>query len=93
MTYLRVLWKHSLADEPVELLSELDERRFEVRKVEVFRGGHKGYAGHTESGRGTRLSLEPVPCMTDIASDPQFLPEEISREEFDLAWQDRRGLP
>jgi hypothetical protein len=92
MKYLRVLWSHSSADEPVELLSELDEARFEVRKVEVFRNGQKGYASNDESERGTRLGLEPVPCLADIASDPQFLPEEISSEEFDLAWRNRHRL-
>jgi hypothetical protein len=92
MMYLRVLWKHSFADEPVELLSELDEARFEVRKVEVFRDGHKGYASNTESERGTELGVEPIPHLAEIASDPQFLPEEISREEFDVAWKNRHSL-
>jgi hypothetical protein len=91
--YLRVLWKHSFASEPVELLSELDEARFELRKIEIFRDGQKGYASSTESERGTGLSLEPIPSLADIASDPQFLPEEISREEFELAWENRRGEP
>ena len=89
MMYLRVQWKHCLEDEPVELLSELDEARFEVRKVEIFRDGRKGYASNTESERGACLSIEPVPGLAEIASDPQFLPEEISKEEFDLAWKNR----
>jgi hypothetical protein len=92
MKYLRVLWKHSFADQPVELLSELDEARFEVRKVEIFRDGPKGYASNDESERGTCLGVEPVPCLIDIASDPQFMPEEISSEEFDLAWRNRHCL-
>ena len=93
MKYLRVLWKHSFADEPVELLSEIDEAGFEVRKIEIFRNGLKGYASKTESENGTRLGLEPVPCVADIASDNQFVPEEIPRDEFDVAWENRRGLP
>ena len=92
MKYLRVLWKHSLAAEPVELLSEIDEEGFEVRKIEVFRDGQKCYASKIESERGTRLSVEPIPCLADIASDPQFVPEQISRDEFDLAWETRRSL-
>jgi Domain of unknown function (DUF6881) len=91
MMYLRVLWQHSFADEPIELLSELNAARLEVRKIEVFRDGRKGYASSTESKRGTRSSVEPVPCLADIASDPQFLPKEISSEQFDLAWKNRHS--
>ena len=35
MTYIRVEWKYSFANEPVWLYSELDDLRWEVRKVEV----------------------------------------------------------
>jgi hypothetical protein len=93
MSYLRVLWKHSLADEPVELISELDESRFEVRKVEIFRDGCKGFASKAESARGTSLSIEPIPDLTEIAADPQFCAEEILREEFDLVWNNGQDLP
>jgi hypothetical protein len=40
MNYVRVEWKHPHQDEPILLYSELDEERFEVRKIEVFRNGH-----------------------------------------------------
>jgi hypothetical protein len=44
MTYIKVGWKHGHHDYPVILYSELDARRFEVRKVEVFRNGRCGWA-------------------------------------------------
>jgi hypothetical protein len=37
MTHIVVTWHHQHPDEPVELFSELDDERFEVRKVEVSR--------------------------------------------------------
>jgi hypothetical protein len=37
MHYIKVFWKHQHRDEPVELYSELDDGRWEVRKVEVSR--------------------------------------------------------
>lgn len=39
MKYIDVAWRHDFADEPVRLVSELDELRFETRKLEFFRDG------------------------------------------------------
>ena len=55
MTYIKVEWIHSHADEPTLLYSELDQARWEKRKVEVFADGHCGYASSTESAGFTRL--------------------------------------
>ena len=81
-----------MAEEPLELISEIDESRLEVRKVEIFHDGRKGFASKTESVRGTCLSTEPLPHLTDIAADPQFFAEEISKEKFDLAWKNREAI-
>jgi hypothetical protein len=86
MKYLRVGWKHQHPDEPVILYSELDDSRFEVRKVEVFRDGRCGYAGPQVGSRGTKLGIVAVPELSEIAKDPQFEPLEITREEFEAAW-------
>jgi hypothetical protein len=85
-TYLVVLWKHSLADEPVELWSELDSRRLEVRKVEVWADGRLGFAGSNREAGGTRLGIEPIPTLSEIAAEPQFEPKEISKTEFEQRW-------
>jgi hypothetical protein len=87
MHYLRVRWVHSHPDEPVELYSELDDRRWELRKVEVFPDGAFGYAGPEGATSNTVLGLEPIPTRTQIASDPQFEPEEISQAEFEAVWE------
>ncbi|WP_181138938.1 DUF6881 domain-containing protein [Streptomyces sp. Ru72] len=42
--YLKVIWHHDFPDEPVGILSEVGEDRYEVRKVEVFRGGRLDWA-------------------------------------------------
>ncbi len=89
MKYIRVKWEHTFDNEPVELISELDEALQEVRKIEVFRDGRKGFASKAESTGGTRLSLESLPSLAEIASDPQFKPAEISKREFEEAWSNR----
>ncbi len=90
MTYLRVGWRHQRSNEPVVLYSELDENRFEVRKVEIFRDGHCGYASPAGASGGTKLGIVAVPELSDIARDPQFDPQEITPEEFEDAWARRK---
>jgi hypothetical protein len=86
MTYIRVRWVHSFPDTPVLLYSELDDQRWEVRKVEVYGDGRKGFAGPNESAGDTMLGKEPIPPVTEISSDPQFDPSEISKHEFETVW-------
>lgn len=87
MIYLEVDWCHTIAVDPVKLYSELDDELWELRKVEVYADGTAGYADAARSTRGTKLSIEPLPSIDDIAADPQFRPREISAEDFESVWQ------
>ncbi len=89
MYYLSVQWIHNFPDEPVMLYSELDEGRYEVRKVEIYANGSKGYASRAESFGGTELSETPLPEMAEIGRDAQFVPAEISAAEFEVVWNER----
>jgi hypothetical protein len=91
MKYICVKWIHSIPSEPVLLYSELDSDGWEVRKVEVWADGTKGYASETESSGSTKLSEEPLPSLDEIASDPQFQPTEITNEEFEALWGSRQS--
>ena len=93
MKYIKVKWSHSIADEPIFLYSELDEGMWEIRKVEVFPDGRVGFASSTEAtpSTNTRLSIEPLPALDEIASDSQFQPVEISKDEFEAVWSNRRS--
>ena len=88
MTYIRVKWIHNFPDEPVLLYSELDDQRFEVRKVEMFPDGSIGYADRhlSCSVNDTQLGSEPVPAVEKIAKDPEFEAIEIDRDEFESVW-------
>ena len=81
MTYIRVKLIHLNPGEPVLLLSELDDERYEVRKLEIFRDGRVGRASPGEHDNGTEPGIEPVPS---IASE--FDGEEIAQSEFEAAW-------
>jgi hypothetical protein len=70
----------------MELWSELDADRNEVRKIEIWADGRVGYAyGGVEVG-GSRLGESPVPQLDIIAGDPQFEPEAISQSDFEKLW-------
>ena len=84
--YIAVDWMHDYADEPVRLYSEVDAADWEKRKVEEFRGGQKSRADASTRGGGTRLGEAVIPSVAEIATDPQFLPRDISRDEFERIW-------
>jgi hypothetical protein len=80
---------HSNPNSPIWLYSELDDERFETRKVEIYADGHWGYASDTEEVNGTGLGLYAVPSLAEIASNPVFEPFEIGKEEFEDVWSER----
>lgn len=86
MTYIRVKWIHSNPSYPVLMYSELDESRWEIRKVERFEDGRVGFASATENSGGTRLGLEPVPTLEEINADKQFEALEVPSSEFERVW-------
>jgi hypothetical protein len=90
MEYIRVQWLQERPDFPIWIFSELDSERMEMRKVEVFPDGSKGYADESDDDSGrTGLGYCPVPSLAEIAQDPVFIPQEISREEFEQIWNER----
>jgi hypothetical protein len=93
--YIKVHWIHNSPDYPVLLYSELDDMRFEVRKIEIFPDHSIGFAEGGSSYGGTELGKVSIPQIEEIASDKQFKPENISSEMFDLVWRNRfkKNLP
>ncbi len=89
MKYLCVKWIHNFPNESIIIYSELDGNYFETRKVEVYSNGTKGFSSKTEEFGGTYLSTEPIPPINQIVMDPEFIPEEITKEEFEKIWQGR----
>ena len=86
MEYIDVQWEHSAADEPVRLVSELDENRAEVRKLEFFADGRVGFASLSASLGGTVLGEGAVPSLVEINADPQFAGRSMEAAEFEELW-------
>ena len=91
MSYLRVTWIHSLPDEPRLLYSELDERRMERRKIEIYPDGRWGFADEDEEAGRAGLGEVAVPSVAEISADPQFEAFEVEHAEFERLWDARRG--
>ena len=87
MNYLKIRWIHENKNNPVLLLDELDDDRYEVSKIEVFPDGRLGFASSDQSSDETVLGEKPVPLAADISSDPQFVLEISSPEEFEKIWK------
>lgn len=87
-TYLRVRWKHERSDGLSMSYSELDEERYEVRRVNVFVDGRVGYADGRRESVETTLGEAAVPPFDEIAANPEVEPFTISRAEFETVWHD-----
>ena len=90
MKYIRMRWIHDHRNMPIWLICELDDQNWELRKIEIWRDGAKGYADRANSYGGTGLGSVPIPPFHEIAELRQFELEEISRPAFEAEW-DARG--
>jgi hypothetical protein len=86
MKYIEVRWKHQSPDDPVMIYSELDADSWELRKVELYADGRKGFADSSREVGGSMLGLEPLPELAEIAAQPEFEPSEITPSEFEAVW-------
>ena len=92
-TYIHVRWLHTSSHDPVDLWSELDADRAEVRKVEIWSSGRVGYGSSAGEFGGTRLGEVPVPALNEINRDPQFRAEAITGADFEMCWNGAIGKP
>jgi len=80
--FIRVQGKRDRADDPITLFIELDEERWEVRRVEVFADGRLGYASERGTFGPTTLGDGP------LAANPEFSSSEITRAEFETIFDE-----
>jgi hypothetical protein len=86
MNYLFVKVNNEEDSIPVEMYHELDDLRFEKRRVEIFRDGSVGWADENTNNGKTLLTWESVGSLEEIGINENFLPEVISSEKFDQIW-------
>jgi hypothetical protein len=84
--YIKVEWLHTDPSELVVRFSELDDDRWETRVINVFHDGRREYADAEVKHGYTMLGDVPVPELDEIARNPEFVPSEITHEEFEREW-------
>ncbi|ARU62737.1 hypothetical protein CBW65_18515 [Tumebacillus avium] len=82
-------WLHDDENDPILIYSEMDDERYEVRKIEFYRDGRYGYAYEAVEVGGSGLGEVPVPTIEEIAEDEfgHFVPMKISKEDFEKVWK------
>lgn len=68
------------------MYSEINQDRWEVRKVEVFQDGTSTYASPLYNTGDTWLAESQLPSMDEINKDSQFQADVISRHDFERIW-------
>ena len=86
MKFIFMKWLNAQDDEPIEIYSEIDEDRWETRKVEIYRDGTSTYARPGHSTGTTVLAEYPLPTIEKICSNPNFEAKEIRSREFEHIW-------
>jgi hypothetical protein len=86
LRYVKLGWLDQDPAQPILMFSEIDDDRWEIRKVEVFRDGYLGYADKHSSTSSTGLGLEPLAPLEIFAQAKDFSPSEITQQEFEEVW-------
>lgn len=87
MDYVKLKWFHSIETEPYIIYSEINDQRYEVRKIEVYKSG--AYIKYSENMTDLQLNLADIPFplnLDEINQDKQFYATHISKEEFERIW-------
>lgn len=86
MRYQKALWKHSDSKYPKEILSEINDEMWEVRKVEVFFDGRMFFSDGRKSTGDTILADQLMPSVEELSENPEFDVVDISKKEFEKKW-------
>ncbi|MCI9332082.1 MAG: hypothetical protein HFG05_07915 [Oscillibacter sp.] len=96
MKYVLVEWDHDLDDEPYLIYSELDDHRYEKRRVEFYRNGITFSYGEERGNEGA-LASEPFPedlrTLRPEEMEGDFVAQEISPSLFYEIWNQSRERP
>jgi hypothetical protein len=68
------------------LFEEIDEQRYETRKVHQYADGRLVRTNRI-SDLSTSLAWVPVPPEDEIASQPEFEVLPLTAEEFEVVWR------
>lgn len=87
MKYILLKWFHNLENEPYIIYSEIDNQRYEVRKIEIYKNGITRKCDEKMVNSQIELGDVAFPeNLDDINQDKEFYAQYISKEEFESIW-------
>lgn len=87
MEYVLLEWFHDIEDEPYLIYSEIDNQRYETRKIEVFKNGTYLRCGEEILNSSIDLADIAFPENIDeINQDKQFHAKYITKKDFEKIW-------
>jgi len=87
MKFIKIHWIHNFEDEPEFVYSAIDEERYEVKKVEIFKNGN--YITYSENINSDRLAEGIYPLLEELTFEEEnesMQAFEISEREFSEIW-------
>lgn len=87
VSHFGCVWRHDEATDPVYMWTELDDDRWEIRKVEHFRDGTRLRADPQHPDGETGLGLMPVPPLDAIDAQLEFTVEPLTADGFEAVWR------
>ena len=73
---------------PVEIWSELDADRREVRNITIWSDGRVRYSTRDEDPSG-HMGKKPFPPLSELNAALPYHTQDVSREAFEDAWEKR----
>ncbi|NBH16533.1 hypothetical protein D3Z55_03365 [Clostridiaceae bacterium] len=93
MNYILLNWFHNLDDEPYKIYSEIDDQRYEVRKIELYKNGTMSICDEKMIHSQNELADVAFPeDLDEINQDRQFFTQYINKEEFESLWNKRNKI-
>ncbi len=84
--YIHVIWLAAGANDPQEYYDELDEGRWSIRGVRLYRGDKYECFSHDSPDWRDVMPEAAIDEPDVINRDTQFRARAISRQEFETAW-------
>lgn len=91
LKYILLKWLHNLEDEPYLIYSEINDQRYEVRKIEVYKDGTIHKCDEQIADPQIKLGDVEFPeNLDEINQYKQFYAKYISQEEFESIWNSNK---
>ena len=88
VSWVHGVWVSAPEDEPVDWFDELDALRWSIRCVRRFRDGSLRAGCYASSDWRDQMPEAPIPSLEEINGNPEFRAKEITKEEFEILWEE-----